>query len=132
MASTRAELEDLYRRYLNACNDHDTDRMSTFYSGAIRVNDKPMPPGAVAEQFAPIFAAFPDWRWEVKGLAIDGDLISLRFEVGGTHLGTFAGVPGTNRRVRIPEFTIYRVEDGLFADVWDLSDMTSLLAQIGS
>ncbi|MCX2714286.1 ester cyclase [Mycolicibacterium sp. J2] len=132
MASTRAELEDLYRRYLDACNDHDLDRMSTFYSGAIRVNDKPMPPGAVAEQFTPIFAAFPDWRWDVGSLAIDGDLISLRFAVGGTHLGTFADIPATNRRVSIPEFTIYRVEDGLFADVWDLSDTPSLLAQISS
>jgi steroid delta-isomerase-like uncharacterized protein len=128
--SSRAELEQLYSSYLDACNAHDLDRMSTFYDPNIRVNDAPMEHDEVAAQFSPIFAAFPDWRWEVRNLAIDGDLISLHFTVGGTHRGAYQGLPATNRRVAISEFTIYRVDDGLFADVWDLADMAAISAQL--
>lgn len=32
--------------------------------------------------------------------------------------------------MEIIEFTMYRVEDGKFADVWDLADMDASLTQI--
>ncbi|MEW5812763.1 MAG: ester cyclase [Actinomycetota bacterium] len=128
--STRAELEALYSSYLDACNAHDLARMSTFYSPDIKVNDAPMQHDAVAAQFAPIFAAFPDWHWTVRNLAIDGDLISLHFTVTGTHRGTYLDLPATHRRVAITQFTLYRVTDGLFADVWDLADMAAIPGQL--
>lgn len=57
-------------------------------------------------------------------------LTSLRFSVTGTHSVIFEGVEATGRRVEIIEFTMYRVEDGKFADVWDLADMDASLTQI--
>lgn len=129
--TTRAELEELYSAYLDACNAHDLDRMTTFYGPTIRVNDAPIERDTVAAQFAPIFAAFPDWYWDVRNLAIDGDLVSLHFTVTGTHRDTYLGVPPTNRRVAIAQFTIYRVQNGLFTDVWDLADMAAIPAQLG-
>jgi predicted ester cyclase len=33
--------------------------------------------------------------------------------------------------VTISEFTLYRVEEDKFAEVWDLSDMDGLMKQIG-
>ncbi len=128
--SPRGELEKLYSSYLDACNAHDLDRMSRFYGPDIRVNDAPMDRDKVAAKFAPIFAAFPDWHWQVRNLAIDGDLVSLHFTVTGTHRGTYLGVPATGRRVAITQFTLYRVEDGLFADVWDLADMAAIPGQL--
>ena len=130
--TSRDELKSLYWSYLDACNAHDVDRMSTFYSPTITVNDSPMDTADVAVQFAPIFSAFPDWHWEVKNLAIDNDLVSLHFSVTGTHRATFEGIAATNRRVAISEFTIYRVEDGKFAAVWDLADMGELVRQLTS
>ena len=132
MAASRDELEELYGSYLEACNAHDLDRMSTFYGPTITVNDAPMDPGEVAVQFEPIFSAFPDWHWEIRNSAIEGELISLRFSVTGTHRGTFQGIEATQRRVELSEFTMYRVEDGKFAAVWDLSDMDSLMSQLGA
>lgn len=126
----RGPLDRLYADYLDACNDHDFARMATFYSPQIRVNDAPMDPAAVSAQFAPIVAGFPDWHWTVRNAAIDGDIISLHFAVTGTHRGTFQGIAGTGRRVSIAEFTVYRVEEGKFADVWDLADMGAVLRQI--
>ncbi|MEN4476222.1 ester cyclase [Mycolicibacterium cosmeticum] len=45
--------------------------------------------------------------------------------------GTYLGVPVTNHRVVIAQSTIYRVESGLFADVWGLTDMAAIPAQLG-
>jgi predicted SnoaL-like aldol condensation-catalyzing enzyme len=33
--------------------------------------------------------------------------------------------------VTITDFTLYRVEDGKFAEVWDLADMDEVMRQIG-
>ncbi|KAA0099469.1 hypothetical protein CIW49_07535 [Mycolicibacterium sp. P1-18] len=130
MASTRDEFEALYEAYLELCNAHDFDGMTAFYTPTIKVNDAVMQPDSVVDQFAPLVAGFPDWKWEVRSLLVDGDLLGLHFWVGGTHLGTFRGIEPTGRRVRMSEFTLYRVEGDKFAEVWDVSDMESLMAQI--
>lgn len=125
------ELRGLYESYLDACNAHDFDRMTTFYTPRIQVNDAPMDATAVTAQFEPIVSAFPDWHWDVRNIAIDGDLISLHFRVTGTHRGEFEGIPSTGRRVTLSEFTLYRVEGDKFAEVWDLADMEAVRRQIG-
>lgn len=130
--SDRQQLLALYENYLDACNAHDFARMMTFYAPDMRVNDAPMAHAAVVAQFEPIVAAFPDWHWDVKNIAIDGDLISLHFTVTGTHQGTFAGLPATQRRIAATEFTLYRVVAGKFADVWDLTDMEAVRSQLST
>lgn len=120
----------LYLDYLVACNDHDFDRMTTFYAPSIVINDVPTPAHTVTAQFAPLVAAFPDWSWTVRNMIIDASHISLNFSVGGTHRGAFDGIEPTGRTVTISEFTIYRVEGDTFTHVWDLADFASLRAQI--
>jgi predicted ester cyclase len=105
--------------------------MASFYTSTIKVNDVPMDPGAVTAQFAPLVAAFPDWHWEIRHIVVDGDYIALHFTVTGTHRGAFRGIEATRRRVTISEFTLYRLEDGKFAEVWDLTDIDAVMRQIG-
>ena len=105
--------------------------MASFYTSTIKVNDVPMGPGAVTAQFAPLIAAFPDWHWEIRHLVVDGDYIAVHFTVTGTHQGAFQGIEATGRRVTISEFTLYRLEGGKFAEVWDLTDVDAVMRQIG-
>lgn len=127
----RDEHRSLYLSYLEYCNNHDVDRMASFYRSTIKVNDVPMKPAAVAAQFTTLFSAFPDWHWEIRNLVVDGDYIAVHFKVIGTHRGTFQGFEATGRPVTISEFTFYRVEDSKFAEVWDLADMDAVMRQIG-
>jgi predicted ester cyclase len=55
----------------------------------------------------------------------------VHFTVTGTHRGAFQGIEATGRRVAVSEFTLYRLEGGKFAEVFDLLDMDALLKQIG-
>jgi steroid delta-isomerase-like uncharacterized protein len=128
----REEHRSLYMSYLEACNEHDFDRMSTFYAPTIAINDVPTDADKVTAQFAPVVAAFPDWRWEVKHLVVDDDHVWLHFKVTGTHRGTFQGIEATGRQVTISQFTLYRVEGSKFTAVWDLADMAEVVRQISS
>jgi steroid delta-isomerase-like uncharacterized protein len=121
----------LYLSYLKCCNEHDFDGMAAFYTPTIKVNDVAMDPAAVTAQFAPLISAFPDWHWEMRHIVVDDDYIAVHFTVTGTHRGAFQGIEATGRRVAISEFTLYRVEGGKFAEVWDLTDMEEVMRQIG-
>jgi predicted ester cyclase len=105
--------------------------MASFYTSPIKVNDVSMDPPAVTAKFVPLISAFPDWHWEIRHLFVDGDYVALHFKVTGTHQGTFQGIQATGRRVMISQFTLYRVEDGKFAEVWDVADMDAVVSQIG-
>ena len=125
------EYRSLYLSYLKHCNDHNFEGMASFYTPTIKVNDVPMDPADVTAQFAPLISAFPDWHWEIRNLVVDGNYIAVHFTVTGTHRGTFQGIKATGRRVTISEFTLYRLEDGKFAEVWDHAGMDALMRQIG-
>ena len=127
----REENRSLYLSYLEYCNEHDLDGMASFYTSTIKVSDLPMDPAAVSAQFAPLLSAFPDWHWEIRNLVVDGDHIAVHFTVTGTHRAAFQGIEATGRRVTTSEFTFYRLEDGKFAEVWDLADMDAVMRQIG-
>jgi aspartyl-tRNA synthetase len=90
-----------------------------------------MDAAAVAAQFAPLISAFPDWHREIRHLVVDGDYIAVHFTVSGIHRGAFQGIEATRRRLTISEFTLHRVEDGKFVEVWDLADMDAVMRQIG-
>jgi L-rhamnose mutarotase len=71
-----------------------------------------------------------DWHWEIRNLVVDGDYIAGHFAVTSTHRRAFQEIEATGRRVTISEFTFYRLEDGKFAEVWDLADMEAVMRQI--
>jgi predicted ester cyclase len=126
----RDEYVNLYLSYLDYCNKHDFNAMATFYTPTIKIGGVPMDPAAVTAQFAPLITAFPDWRWQMQDILVDGDDIVVRFTVTGTHRGTFRGIEATGQRVTASEFTLYHLEDSKFAEVWDLLDTDAIVRQI--
>jgi predicted ester cyclase len=126
----RDQRKSFYMSYLEVCNAHDFDRMASFFTPNITVNDVPMDPASVAAQFVPIVSAFPDFRWEMRNLVVDGGYIAAHFTVTGTHRGNFNGIEATGRRVSISELTLYHLAGDKFDAVWDLVDKESLQEQL--
>jgi predicted ester cyclase len=120
----------LYTSYIDYCNAHNFQAMEQFYTSPININDEPWATTKVTAQFKPLVEAFPDWHWEIRHMTIDTEHISLHFKVTGTHKGTFQGVAPTGRKVSTTQFTLYRVVDGKFTDVWDLTDFETIMKQI--
>jgi steroid delta-isomerase-like uncharacterized protein len=62
----------------------------------------------------------------------DGNLEAARTILSGTHRGEFMGVPATDRVVEFETIDILRLEDGKVAEHWGVTDVMSLMQQIGA
>ena len=84
------------------------------------------------EFFRILLTAFPDTRMDVEDLIASEDKTVARVKVTATHQGDFMGVPPTGARVEIQLIDIMRFDDaGLVCEHWGVTDMLSLMQQLG-
>jgi steroid delta-isomerase-like uncharacterized protein len=76
--------------------------------------------------------AFPDLNLKIEDMRAEGDRISVRMTVTGTHQGTFQGIAPTGKKVTFAAFEIVRIENGKIAEHWGGPDTFDLLTQIGA
>jgi steroid delta-isomerase-like uncharacterized protein len=76
------------------------------------------------------FNGFPDFRVEVMDVLSDTDRAAMRFVARGTHEGSLAGEPPTRRDVSLDGITIYRFDNGLIVEDWEMMDEGQLQRQI--
>jgi steroid delta-isomerase-like uncharacterized protein len=77
--------------------------------------------------------AFPDIRAKtIEPTLTDGNLEAARAVLTGTHRGELLGVSATERVVEIESLDIIRVEDGKVAEHWGVTDVMSLMQQLGA
>ncbi|OLF12608.1 ester cyclase [Actinophytocola xanthii] len=124
------ELESFYRRYNQCCNAHEFERLGEFVGEPVEVNGQARSLDEYISNLRAVVAAFPDYRWDLRHLLVDGCWISAHFEDTGTHRGTFLGVPATGRAVRTQEFALYRMHEGAIVEVWVTADDLRLLDQL--
>ena len=94
--------------------------------------DNERPPGAEHPQSklietsrhfaAEVRAAFPDMRITVEDMIAEGDRVSARVTMRGTHQGEFQGIAPTGKRVQVKTIDIFRIADGKIAEHWGHSD----------
>jgi predicted ester cyclase len=77
-----------------------------------------------------VMAAFPDLHSEIQDIIAEGDKVSARLLLSGTHKGDFAGVKPSGRRITVEVFETVRIEDGKLAERWSLFDRDGLLQQL--
>jgi steroid delta-isomerase-like uncharacterized protein len=75
--------------------------------------------------------AFPDLQAHIEDIFAAQDKVAVRLRIRGTHSGEFLGIPATGRTVEYVSHEFYRIADGLIAEEWICSDMTTLLRQLG-
>jgi predicted ester cyclase len=75
--------------------------------------------------------AFPDLNVKVTHAVAEGDQVVGRFEVTGTHRGSFLGMGATGRKVHYEEIAIVRMVEGRIAEHWSVADALAILQQLG-
>lgn len=123
-------LESFYRRYNETCNAHRFSRLGQFVAEAVWVNGKPQGLAGYVAGLEAVVAAFPDYRWDLQHLLIDGCWLAAHFTDTGTHRGPFFGVPATGRVVTTQELAVYRVDAERIVEVWVAADNLRLLEQL--
>ena len=76
--------------------------------------------------------AFPDFFWRVEDQVAEGDKVTTRYTLGGTHEGEFFGVPASGRRVEISGINIDRFEGGKLVEEWASYDLLGGMHQMGA
>ena len=74
---------------------------------------------------------FPDLAVEVADVVSEGDRAAMRFVLRGTHTTSLLGEEPTTRAVALDGITIYRFEDGVIAEDWEMMDEGQLRREIG-
>lgn len=77
--------------------------------------------------------AFPDdFFWRVEDQVVEGDKVTTRYTLGGTHKGDFFGVGATGKRGEISGINIDRLEGGKVVEEWASYDLLGAMRQLGA
>ncbi|GIG87794.1 ester cyclase [Plantactinospora endophytica] len=123
-------LRDFYRRYIEALNAHEFDRMDEFVHESIVMHSERSSRAALVAQLNSITDAVPDFHWETQELAINGDRLAARLLNTGTPVKEWLGAAPTGKSIEIVEYAIYRIRDGKFLHMSALHDAEALQKQL--
>jgi steroid delta-isomerase-like uncharacterized protein len=125
-----SDLAERYRRYNAVCNEHRFEALGEFVHEDVVVNGERQGLTGYADGLQAVVRAFPDFRWQLRHLLVDGDVVAAHFTDTGTHRGEWLGVPATGRRISTREFAFYRWSEGRIAEVWVTADDLEVLEQL--
>lgn len=74
--------------------------------------------------------ALPDLRVTIEEQVAEGDLVTTRKRLTGTHTGPLLGVAPTGRAVTIEVIDIVRVRAGRYLEHWGLNTLPTVLQQL--
>jgi predicted ester cyclase len=122
----------LLDRYVAAVNAQDTrDFAALFADGYIQHSGRsPSGLAAQVQNMERLFASMPDVRMTVEDRVLSGDKVVARNRFDATHTRTLQGMAPTGRRFALRTIDIWRVEDGKFAEHWDIVDAAGLQKQL--
>lgn len=138
MATTTRQNKEIVRRFLNAWNDGDLERIDAIVADDAEHHDPTdppdLPPGPAGEKrlYEAHQAAFPDVTLEIEAMIAEGARVATRWTARGAHEGEFMGVEPTGTEVEITGFQIDRLEDGQIVEKRVLHDALGLLQQLGA
>ena len=76
--------------------------------------------------------AFPDIQNTLEEMIVAGDMVATFGHVSGTHRGVFMGIAPTGKHIRTASMNLFRIEEGMLAEHWEVADNLSLLQQLGA
>ncbi len=75
--------------------------------------------------------AFPDFHHEINDMVAEGDKVTVRVTLTGTHDGEFMGIPPTGNKIEYTAFLTARFSDKKIVELWGVADMLTLMQQLG-
>ncbi|HWH99302.1 MAG TPA: ester cyclase [Propionibacteriaceae bacterium] len=122
----RDEMVRRYLDYLDACNRRAWDEVEKFLAETVLVNGRARTRREYVADIMSTIAVFPDYRWELRRVVLEGEWLAVHLHDVGTRSGTFLSAPGDGMRVETDEFDMYRIVDGLICEVEGTADNARL------
>ncbi|HTC94441.1 MAG TPA: ester cyclase [Terriglobales bacterium] len=77
-------------------------------------------------------SAFPDIRITIEDIIAEGDKVSLRLDIKGTHKGQGLDIPPTGKAIRVAAIVTAEIKGGKIVAGWNSWDQLGLLRQLGA
>ena len=113
-----SETGSIARSYFEAVAARDLDAMTSFYevggTGELHGLVELTVPDSFRAWFANLFAAFPDFHFEILDVVAEGDVAAVRWHATGTFDGAvrFEGVDPTGARIDLTGCDVLRIRNG--------------------
>jgi predicted ester cyclase len=122
-------------RVVEALNARDLDAMGELHHPDY-VNHEARagaPHGPAAARATAVFlhSTFEDLRIEPLDLVAENDLVVVRAQVGGRHVGAIDGFQPSGRRFSVQHIHIFRVTDAKVSEHWACRDDLGAARQMG-
>jgi predicted ester cyclase len=84
------------------------------------------PPAKLIDTFKETFSeareGFPDLSITVEDVMAEGDRVTARVVMRGTHRGEFQGIAPTGKRVEVRAIDMFRIREGKIVEHWGHAD----------
>lgn len=118
VAPSQSETGSIARSYFEAVAARDLDAMTAFYevggTGEIHGLVELTVPDSYRAWFANLFAAFPDFHFEILDVVAEGEVAAVRWHASGTFDGAvrFEGVDPTGAKIDLTGCDVLRIRNG--------------------
>lgn len=126
-----------FRRYVEeAWNKGNVDimdeLMAAHYARHMAISAPPLTREGQKQRILGFRRAFPDLRLTIEDMVAEGEKVSIRITLRGTHQGEFMRVAPTGKQIVVGVVDVARFEDGKVVEQWGQSDLLGLLQQLGA
>lgn len=118
-------------------NNHDKALVATMVTEHALIHPTAMPceasyygPAGVGQWLDAQWSAFGDLTVTDHANVASGDIVAVRWTAQGTSHGHFNGLPPTGGPVEFTGVSMYRVEEGRIAEIWDTRNTLGILHQL--
>jgi predicted ester cyclase len=135
---TSASAEQVAQAYFERVAARDPDGMMELWTpggqGHIDGVVELVAPDSYGAWFRNLFAAFPDWQFEVLSITAQDDRAAVRWGATGTFNGTasFEGMLPTGAQLDVTGIDLLRVEDGKLVELWAYMNQMEMARQLGA
>jgi steroid delta-isomerase-like uncharacterized protein len=81
---------------------------------------------ALREHVLTLRTAFPDLSVTINEVIADGNIVSARWTLSGTHRAEWNGIPASNRQVKATGLTMMRIKDEKIQETWNVVDLVAI------
>jgi len=127
----------LVRRYIQEVWDKNNpaaldEFLAQSYQRHISPNATPLNREGQKQRLAGIRTSFPDIALTLEEIIAEGDRVTFRSTIRGTHQNIFQGIAPTGRHVTVSLLDLVRVEDNKIVEQWGGPDFLDWLRQLGA
>lgn len=132
---TRDQVLDTVARWQDAFARRDMTVLAELYADSA-VMESPLAGSvtgrdAVIKTTLSLLSAFPDAQFDSETPLVDGDRVAIVSSASGTHVGTFLGIPPTQRHFKFSLVFLLDLRDGHIVHDRRIYDFTGFLVQLG-